>query len=75
MTLVVQIVFTQEEIAARFSFVTRGVTADGTPAVPKIVRFFLEVLQAIRNGMEKLNINICAHRFYYTPFAGVSQPF
>jgi hypothetical protein len=75
MTLVIQIILSQEEIAARFSFVTRGVTADGTPAVPKIVRFFLEVLQAIRDCVEKLNINICAHRFYYTPFAGVSQPF
>jgi hypothetical protein len=75
MALVVQVVLTQEEITSGFSLVTRGVTADGTPAVPKIIRFFLEVLQTIRNGMEKLNINICAHRFHYTPLAGASQPF
>ena len=44
MALVVQVVLTQEEITSRFSFVARGITADGTPAVPKIIRFFLEVL-------------------------------
>jgi hypothetical protein len=63
MALIVQVILSQEEIATSLSLITRGVTADGTPAVPKITRFFLEVLQAIRNGMEKLNINICTHRF------------
>ena len=75
MALVVQVVLTQEEISTSLSLITRGITTDGTPAVPKVTRFFLEVLQTIRNGMEKLNINICAHRFHYTPLAGVSQPF
>jgi hypothetical protein len=44
MALVVQVVLTQEEIAASFSLITRGITTDGTPAVPKVIRFFLEVL-------------------------------
>jgi hypothetical protein len=34
MALVVQVVLTQKEITSGFSLVTRGVTADGTPAVP-----------------------------------------
>ena len=67
MALVEKAIFAAHKIAPRFLLVTRGVTADGASTVPQGIRFFLEALQPMRDGMEKLDINIQAHNLVIHP--------
>jgi hypothetical protein len=65
--LVKQAIFTPHKIPPRLLLIARGIAADWTSTVPKVLRFFLEVLQPMRDGMEKLDINIQAHNLVIHP--------
>jgi hypothetical protein len=65
--LIEESVFAAHKITPRFLLIARGIAADWASTVPKVLRFFLEVLQPMGDGMEKLDINIKAHNVVIHP--------